>query len=217
VAALICSEDASEETVRGSWSTSDRRRHGYLYGEEINRIEKVLLSHDLAPYPRERNALLVRMLYEHGLRASEAAELTWDQLSLERRTIWIERRGRGTAGEQRLTDAEVSYLSSLKERLDNESQFLKIFGGEMDSTSSVFGLSPRAIHQIIELGGKLGKVPFPVSPSMLRHSCGHHLAENQKDPITVMQHLGFRSLQSTARYFSRLHHGIHSDSRAPSL
>jgi type 1 fimbriae regulatory protein FimB len=41
-------------------------------------------------YP-ERDRVLVRLVYRHGLRASEACNLRWDHLNLDEGTITVRR------------------------------------------------------------------------------------------------------------------------------
>jgi len=48
--------------------------------------------------------------------------------------------------------------------------------------------------------GEAAKLPFPIHPHMLRHSCGFKLANDGLDTRALQHYLGHRSIQSTVRY-----------------
>ena len=64
----------------------DRRLH--LTPKEANQL--IEAAGKRGRYP-ERDRIMVRLVYRHGLRASEACDLRWDQLNLDEGTITVRR------------------------------------------------------------------------------------------------------------------------------
>jgi type 1 fimbriae regulatory protein FimB/type 1 fimbriae regulatory protein FimE len=48
--------------------------------------------------------------------------------------------------------------------------------------------------------GETAKMPFPIHPHMLRHSCGFKFANEGKDTRSLQGYLGHRNIQSTTIY-----------------
>ncbi len=53
---------------------------------------------------------------------------------------------------------------------------------------------------MIARAGEAAKLPFPVHPHMLRHACGHKLANDGQDTRALQHYLGHRNIQHTVRY-----------------
>jgi integrase len=68
----------------------DKRLH--LTPDEANRL--IAAAGKRGRYP-ERDRVLVRLVYRHGLRASEACDLRWEHLNLDEGTITVRRRKMG--------------------------------------------------------------------------------------------------------------------------
>lgn len=177
---------------------SVRQHCGYLLPEEIEAMIVGLRGNSQYYYGTDttRNALLVLLMYRHGLRVSEVASLRWDQVSLKKMRLRIERLGKGLDGEHRLDERSSAWLHELKRFKDFHG--LRPTGASADA---VFDLKPRMMRNLVATAGRLAKIPFPVNPQMLRHSCGYHLAAKLRDPVAVQRYLGLKSPQSVMRYF----------------
>jgi len=58
-------------------------------------------------------------------------------------------------------------------------------------------MTPKAFHARI---GVRAKMPFPIHPHMLRHGCGHALANAGHDTRALQALLGHKNIQHTVRY-----------------
>lgn len=148
-----------------------------------------------------RNALLILMMSRHGLRTSEAAQLRWDQVSLDNRQICVERINGGIRLVHALSVMEIEYLGRIKPNkfsffLGRQNEAIYIFEGPGEKP-----LTPRAIGYIISTAGEAASIGFPVHPHMLRHTCGYYLANHFNDPVAVQKYLGLKNRQNAMRYF----------------
>src|ERR1700722_16475800 len=64
-------------------------------------------------YP-ERDRVMVRLVYRHGLRASEACDLRWDQLNLDEGTITVRRRKMGKDSTHTMDRDELRDMRKLR-------------------------------------------------------------------------------------------------------
>ena len=70
------------------------RTREHLTPDEVERL--MTAARQAGGRLAERDALLIMMAYRHGLRASELAELRWDQLDLKARALHVARRKNGS-------------------------------------------------------------------------------------------------------------------------
>lgn len=139
-----------------------------------------------------RNALLILMLYRHGLRRSEAARLRWSDVDLEEGTIYIRRIKGSRSGRHPLLGDEMRALKKLK-RDYFPSPF--VFTGNRHTP-----LSERSISHIVHQAGLLAGFDFTVHAHLLRHACGYYLANKGVDTRTIQDYLGHANIQNTVRY-----------------
>lgn len=137
-----------------------------------------------------RDRLIILLAFRHGLRVSEIVALTWQAIDLSAGKIYISRSKNGVNGYHLLQGDEIRYLRRLQ-RESTSSRF--IFIGERGDP-----LSTRGISQIIKrVGNKLG---WDISPHILRHSCGYHLANQGLDTRLIQDYLGHKNIASTVIY-----------------
>ena len=129
---------------------------------------------------------LVALLYGGGLRVSEACDLKWESLFLDRATIKV----LGKGGKERFVavpDVTISILRKLKKR-DTSSQF-------------VFKkLSSRKAYKMVKEAGMRAGLLNPLKPHSLRHSFATHLLSGGSDLRTLQELLGHKSLTATQKY-----------------
>jgi type 1 fimbriae regulatory protein FimB/type 1 fimbriae regulatory protein FimE len=163
----------------------DRRPREYLTKEEVELLVRVLRGRQ-----SRRNALILLMMYRHGLRVSEVIGLTWDQVDLVLGRITIYRLKNGRQGDHPLSRDEIKGLRRTA-RTSSPYIFLSERGDK---------LSPCAIRKIIKEAGERADLPFPLHPHMLRHGTGYQLVNQDTDIRVIQEYLGHSSISSTVRY-----------------
>ena len=140
---------------------------------------------------RHRNYCLILVMYRHGLRVSEAADLRWSDFSFDDGTVLIRRIKKGRDSTHYLTGDETRALRRLqRESVTSPYVFVDGQGKPLDST---------AIARMIERMGR-GLFGFPIHSHMLRHSCGHVLAMKGVDTRALQDYLGHIDIRNTTRY-----------------
>jgi type 1 fimbriae regulatory protein FimB/type 1 fimbriae regulatory protein FimE len=140
----------------------------------------------------ERDRLLILMGFRHALRVSELVGLRWQQISLDKATIHINRAKNGIPGQHGLTGEELRLLRALR-REHPHSEF--VFLSERKAPLSIDGA-----QKLIERLGKAAELPFPIHAHMLRHSAGYALAGRGVDTRTIQALMGHASINSTVVY-----------------
>jgi type 1 fimbriae regulatory protein FimE len=165
------------------------RTREYLTKAEVDKLIKA--ARTVGRYG-SRDALMIEILYRHGLRVSELIDLRWDQVLFGRAALQVNRLKNGDPSIQPLEGKEIRALRQLR-REDSDSPF--VFMNERGQP-----FDRRAVHKIVARAGQLAGIPFPVHPHMLRHSTGHMLANQGIDTRTIQGYLGHKSIQHTVRY-----------------
>jgi len=167
----------------------------YLSSEEVER----LLAHpDRGSRTGARDALLLALLYDCGLRVSELAGLRIDQVDLE---SWLIRvRGKGDKerfvpfGEEARA-AIIAYLSGSRraprQAGGNDHLFPGARGGH---------LTRQRAWQVVKAHLRGAGVTQAVSPHTLRHSFATHLLDNGADLRAVQLLLGHADISTTQIY-----------------
>jgi integrase/recombinase XerD len=167
----------------------------YLSGEEVER----LLAHpDRRTRMGLRDALLLALLYDCGLRVSELAALRLEQLDLE---SWLIRvRGKGDKerfvpfGEEARA-AILAYLSQSRGRTCRSNGNGHLFPGARGGH-----LTRQRAWQIVKSHLVGAGVSRSVSPHTLRHSFATHLLDNGADLRAVQLLLGHADISTTQIY-----------------
>ena len=163
----------------------DRR---YLRPDEANRLFDA--AGKRGRYP-ERDKIMVRLVYRHGLRASEACELRWDSLNLEDGTITVRRRKMGKDSTHTMDRDELRDLRKLRRATSSPFVFTTERGGP---------LSVGALEYIVREAGKLAGLPVDAHPHMLRHAAGYALINAEVDVRLVQEFLGHKTPAMTMHY-----------------
>ena len=167
----------------------------YLGNEEVDR----LLAHpDRGTRTGLRDALLLALLYDCGLRVSELATLRLEQLDLE---AWLIRvRGKGDKerfvpfGEEARA-AILAYLSGSRGRSRRADGNGHLFPGARGGH-----LTRQRAWQIVKIHLAGAGVARSVSPHTLRHSFATHLLDNGADLRAVQLLLGHADISTTQIY-----------------
>ena len=143
---------------------------------------------------RERDKLLLNLMYRHGLRVSEVVDLRWTDFDLDApkaRPFWV-RRLKGS--KDTVHTLEPDTVRSLrKARAESDGQY--VFRSERGGPLSV-----DAVQSIVARAGKVAGLGVRCHPHMLRHACGFFLAEAGTDTRLIQDYLGHRDIKSTVIY-----------------
>jgi type 1 fimbriae regulatory protein FimB/type 1 fimbriae regulatory protein FimE len=163
--------------------------------EYLTESEVLLLINAARKGPRhgDRDALMIRMMFRHGLRVSELVRLRRDQVNLEGARLHVVRTKRGEASTHPLGGEELRELRRLDRLYGSRTPYL--FETERGGP-----FTPSAVQKIVARAGRQGGFPFPVHPHMLRHACGYKLANAGHDTRAIQHYLGHRNIQHTVRY-----------------
>lgn len=165
-----------------------RRSKDYLTPQEFDKL------HAAARETRNgvRDALLVLMMFRHGLRVSEATSMRRDSVDLGQSRVYVARLKGGNASEQPMEGDE---LRAVRRYLATRPDGLPwLFVSERQQA-----LDRRSVFKMIRHAGAragLGEV----WPHMLRHSCGYYLANKGYDTRLIQDYLGHRDANQTAKY-----------------
>ncbi|MBW4617459.1 MAG: tyrosine-type recombinase/integrase [Desmonostoc vinosum HA7617-LM4] len=142
----------------------------------------------------KRNLLIIKLLYQAGLRANEICQLTWADLT-----------PRNDSGQVyvRSSKGNKNRTILIKPKLWNE---LMEFRGDAHATDAVFSsqkgghLERQNIHPIVKAIAADAGLSDKVSAHWLRHAHGSHAIERGTNPVLVKDTLGHSNLAITDRY-----------------
>ena len=141
-----------------------------------------------------RDRALVMVAYYHGLRASEAVGLEWQDIDWTTESIHIARLKHGLAGTHPLQGVELRALRALHKERDRPTS------GHMFVSERGEPLSVDMFARIVQRAGMAAGIGLHVHPHMLRHACGFYLANKGTDTRTIQAYLGHSQISSTVIY-----------------
>jgi integrase/recombinase XerC len=173
----------------------DKRLPSFLSIDEVNRL---LEAPDLSTPQGQRDRALLELLYASGLRVSELANLSLEQVNLETQEIRV----RGKGSKERVVlmgepaaKALMVYLTQGRTELagkrTSNALFLNRYGQR---------LAERRVQRILEKYTNIAGIDKRVHPHMLRHTFATHLLDGGADLRVVQELLGHASLSSTQIY-----------------
>jgi type 1 fimbriae regulatory protein FimB len=183
----------TEKTAKPAANKPPRRKpiagRKHITPEEFDTWRKAV--RDRSSYP-DRDALLITIMFRHGLRVSEAVRLTWEDVNLSRvGTVMIRRAKHGRDGTHNLDGDELRMLRAVQ-RLRHVSRF--IFTTKRGSP-----MSERTARHILTSAAKDAGLPV-TNPHALRHGTGYRLIRKGTDLRRVQEFMGHRDIKSTTIY-----------------
>ena len=152
----------------------------YLRPDEAN---AVIEAAGTVGRQRLRDQVLLRLIYRHGLRASEAKYTKWTDFDVTPgsgpKTFHVRRLKESIDSMHTLDRDEVSALRKLKATSTSPFVFVSERGGP---------LSPDMIAPIVERAAEVAELRFHVHPHMLRHATGYALANEGTDTRLIPSH-----------------------------
>ncbi len=175
-----------------SGNVSPHIERDYLIPDEAN---AVIEAAGRVGRQRLRDQVLLRLMYRHGLRASEAKHTKWTDFDLSPgsgpKTFHVRRLKGSNDSVHALDRDEVSTLRKLRAESTPPYVFTSERGGP---------LSPDMIARIAARAAETAELGFHVHPHMLRHATGYALANEGTDTRLIQDFLGHASITNTVRY-----------------
>jgi type 1 fimbriae regulatory protein FimB/type 1 fimbriae regulatory protein FimE len=137
-----------------------------------------------------RDATLILIMARHGLRVTEAVDLEWGQIDFTRAHLHVRRLKGGIASVHPIQGDELRALRELR----RQSQGAFVFASERGGPMTRFNVS-----KMVEAAGERAGLPY-AHPHMLRHTCGHLLADAGHDTRRLQLWLGHVDIKHTAHY-----------------
>ena len=165
---------------------SNRRR--YLTEGELDKLIKAARKGRYG----QRDATLILLMARHGLRVTEAIDLRWDQIDFAKGHLHVKRLKGGLDSVHPIQGDELRALRELKREQEPQSAFVFTSerGGPMTRSN---------VSKMIEAAGERAGLRY-AHPHMLRHTCGHLLADAGHDTRRLQLWLGHSDIKHTARY-----------------
>lgn len=165
---------------------SNRRR--YLTEGELGKLIKAARKGRHG----QRDATLILLMARHGLRVTEAVDLRWDQIDFAKGHLHVKRLKGGLDSVRPIQGDELRALRELRREQEPPSAFVFTSerGGPMTRSN---------VSKMIEATGERAGLPY-AHPHMLRHTCGHLLADADHDTRRLQLWLGHSDIKHTARY-----------------
>lgn len=146
------------------------RTREYLTEAEVERLMTAAKGNRWG----HRDATMMLVAYRHGLRASEAVDLRWDQIEFRTANLHVRRVKQGSPSTHPILGDELRALRRVQREQEPKSPF--VFTSERYAP-----FSPARFARMIERAGTEAKLGFKAHPHMLRHACGYKLANDGHD------------------------------------
>lgn len=151
-----------------------------------------------------RNRALFEVLYSSGVRISELAGLSMNDIDFRGRSLRV----MGKGSKERIVPVGHKALAAVqayRRRLSSEKGKTLMAKGPTDDDPVFLNkncgrLSARSIARILEKISRECGLPVPVSPHAFRHSFATHMLDSGADLRVVQELLGHKSLSTTQKY-----------------
>lgn len=168
----------------------ERRTHEFLTEDQVERMIQAVKKS--TGRHKERDSLIILLMYQHGLRISELCALKWAQFNLEEGLFHVQRLKRGKPATHYLTKKAVR---GLKQQYTRTNSYEHVFISER-----LAPLTPSTVRKMIALAGLEAGLGAAIHPHMLRHGTGYKLANDGRDLRTIQDFMGHRNVNHTVRY-----------------
>jgi integrase/recombinase XerC len=144
-----------------------------------------------------RDRAILELLYATGMRVSEMASLSVEDIDFDRGFITVKGKGK----KERLVpfgkkaDEAINRLFGKTGKVDADHHGTPVFLNRSHKR-----LSSRSIHSIVKKYAKSVGLDRPVAPHRLRHTFATHLLDGGADLRAIQEMLGHASLSTTQKY-----------------
>lgn len=149
---------------------------------------------------RERNTVLLRLLYKAALRREEVCQLSWRDVQ-DRENGQGQLTVYGKGGKTRpILIEDVNLYRALKALRGDAGNDASVFVSRQRNEQGEKRLSPDQVYRIVRKAAERAGINKPVSPHWMRHAHASHALDNGAPITLVRDTLGHSSLQVTSRY-----------------
>lgn len=174
-----------------------RKLPRFFYEKEMNQLFEAVKGDDALS---ERNSALLELLYATGMRVSECANLTLEQLDFNNGIVLVHGKGDkdryvpfGSYSKNALTRYIDDGRKKLMSTNNQDHQFVFV-------NNRGKGLTSRGIEYILNQIIKKTSLTSDIHPHMIRHTFATHMLDHGADLRTVQELLGHSSLSTTQIY-----------------
>ena len=140
----------------------------------------------------QRDSTLILIMSRHGLRVTEAVDLRWDQVDFAKAHLHVRRLKSGIDSVHTVQGDELRALRELRRSQEPQTAFVFTSerGGPMTRSN---------VAKTIAAAADRAGLPH-MHPHMLRHTCGHLLADAGHDTRRLQLWLGHSDIKHTSSY-----------------
>lgn len=168
----------------------DNRRMKFLSEEELNNLLDELKKHSCSVY------LIALISADCGLRAGEIFKLTWADINIEEKLLFLRDTKNGKNRFAYMTNRVAEEFSKLKKGEGNEFVFQSKAGGKIEHISRTFERAVKALGLNDGITDRRQKVVF----HSLRHTFASRLVQKRVSLYEVKELLGHSDIAMTQRY-----------------
>ena len=145
------------------------QRHRNRSGDKLNTSDVQRLVKAAKKCGRQglRDATVILMAYNHGLKVSELINLKWNHVDLEKGTLLVSRLKNGHKTIHSLSDIQLSNLRTLGQK-NAELEYVFVSERNLPLTNS-------QVHKMVKRAGQEAGMSSAVGPDMLNGACGFNL------------------------------------------
>ena len=177
----------------------EERQVKFLSGEQVDRL---LNAPSQSTIQGKRDKAILEVLFSTGLRVSELVKLDRDKIDIDRKEFGIIGKG-GKARVVFLSSRSIDWLIKyLNERVDRFKPLFIRHKGNIDAGTpdEKMRLTPRSVQRLIKKYSHKVKLPFDVTPHVMRHSFATDLLIAGADIRSVQEMLGHKNISTTQIY-----------------
>jgi site-specific recombinase XerD len=174
------------------------RKVSFLEGDDLERLLKAPLKINAQEIIKTRDKAILETLFSTGLRVSELAGLSREQVNLKKDEFTV----RGKGKKLRivfLSEAAKKWIKDYLNLREDTSPWL-LMRHDRAGKNAENNLSPRSIERLVEKYAKAAGITKHISPHTLRHSFATDLLNANVDTRIVQEMLGHKSITTTQIY-----------------
>lgn len=176
-------------TVQTRTANDEARGRKHLLPEEVRQLVKAARKGRQGA----RDALMIQMAFEHGLRVSELVGMKWQAVNFAGQELAVTRAKGSKSNTHQIQGGTLRALRRYH-RDQGEPRQGFMFSSERGAPITVDGFR--------RMFGRLSARVLGVTwnPHALRHACGYHLINSGVDLRIVQQYMGHANIQNTVVY-----------------
>ena len=195
---LIKNDYKTLEPDKIELAKQEQRQVDFLEGTDLEKLLDAPLTTNQPEIIKLRDKAILELFFSTGLRVSELAKLTQDQINLDKDEFSVRGKGKKVRVvflSPRASGFVKKYLSARHD--PNPHLFI---GHDRTSNGSEESITPRSIERVVSKYSRLAGIMKTVTPHTLRHSYATDLLINGADIRSVQAMLGHSSITTTQVY-----------------